>query len=94
MTISANLGIVFGLSIGIMALGFGLTFTSATMLSDLDLFRYANNVTAMSQEVQDDINIKQTNAEIGKYGGMIGAVAGLILLVWAFRLWKKFMQKT
>jgi len=93
MKVAGNIGIVFGLSVGVMALGYAMASTSATVLLDLDLFRYANNVTAMSQEIQDDINSKQTTAEFGSYLGIISMVGGIILLIATFRVWRKMKKK-
>ncbi|MCV0373663.1 MAG: hypothetical protein K5793_08950 [Nitrosarchaeum sp.] len=89
MSINDNFSILFGLSIGAMALGFAMLFTSQTMLFDLDLFRYANNVTNMSPEIQESINQKQSEAELGQILSIIGVLASIIFLVKTFLVWRK-----
>lgn len=85
--------LVIGIAIGAIALGFAMTSLGTSMSFDLDLFQYANNVTNMSVDIQEDVKNKENFADIYSVGGTITTLGGVILLVMAYIIYKKFTKK-
>lgn len=88
-----HVNLLFGISIGLIALGTSTGFLGLSLDYDLDYFKYANNVTSMSQEIRGDIQSKEITISFFKILGFIGVVGGTIMLVISFRFWKKIIEK-
>ena len=88
-----KIGLVMGIAVGLIALGFTMSSLGSSMSFDLDLFLHVNNVTNMNTDIQEDIKNKENSADTYSIGGTFALLSGVILLILAYLKYRKIITK-